>query len=424
MSVRQIPLWQEQAPMPPTLGADPLPAAVDVAIVGGGYTGLGAARRLAKLGLSAAVIERAPLGFGASSRNGGKALVGLKHDASKVVRDYGFERGEALWRASLEGIDMVERIVAEEGIECEFERTGSAYLACKPSHYSAMQRESEWLARHFNYERVDVDRADLADEIGTAAYYGATIDPPSAGLHPAKWVRGLAQAAAAAGATLCAGTEVRSIARSGEGHRLVTSRGELAAREILVATNGYTGGLRREIQRRVVPVGSYIIATEPLDAALAARLSPRRRMFYDSKWFLKYFRITTDGRMLFGGRTTISPDQDLTRSAALLRRDLVAMFPELCNVGITHSWSGQLGVTFDALPHIGRVDGLWYALGYGGHGVALSTLLADDVAHLIAGRRETSIFAEVPHKTHPLYRGRPWFRPLLGAGLRLLDRFS
>jgi glycine/D-amino acid oxidase-like deaminating enzyme len=146
-------------------------------------------------------------------------------------------------------------------------------------------------------------------------------------------------------------------------------------------------------------------------------------MFYDSNWFLKYFRITNDGRMLFGGRTTISPDQDLKRSAALLQRDMIAMFPELAKTSITHSWSGQLGVTFDAMPHIGHHDGLWYALGYGGHGVALSTLFADHVAHLIAGRRERSIFMDIPHATKFFYQGRPWFRPLVGLGLRLLDRF-
>ena len=175
------------------------------------------------------------------------------------------------------------------------------------------------------------------------------------------------------------------------------------------------------VQRRVIPVGSYIIATEPLTPSLQQELSPRRRMFYDSRWFLKYFRVTSDGRMLMGGRTTISPDQDLDKSAGLLRRDMVRMFPQLANVALTHSWSGRLGVTFDAMPHIGRSDGVWYALGYGGHGVALSTLLADEVAGLIAGQRKHSIFFQIPHETRFFYRGQPWFRPLIGAGLRLLD---
>ena len=410
--------------MPADIGTDPVPEKTDVAIVGGGYTGLGAARNLQRAGINAAVFERDPIGFGASSRNGGKALVGLKYDASTVCRTYGRELGEALWRASLEGIDAVEKIVQEESINCEFERVGSVYLACKPKHFAAMQRESEWLDKHFGYVRTDVQQADMRSEIGTDSYFGGTVDPLSAGLHPAKWVRGLAEATKKTGATLCGNTEVRSVRRSGEGFLLTTAHGEISAREVLIATNGYTGALVPEIQRRVLPVGSYIIATEPLDEVLQMELSPKRRMFYDSKWFLKYYRVTSDGRMLFGGRTTISPNQSLKDSAEDLHADMAKMFPRLADVELTHSWSGQLGVTFDAMPHIGKQAGVWYALGYGGHGVALSTLFAEHVAGLISGARDSSIFMEIPHQTKFYYRGNPWIRPLIGAGLRLADRFT
>ena len=423
MTVVESSLWQEQAPMPASLGADPLPASTDVAVIGAGYTGLGAAHKLKQLGMDVVVIDQHAIGWGASSRNGGKALVGLKNDASKVVQTYGREQGEALWRASVAGIDMVESIVRKEGIDCEFERSGSVYLACKPAHFDAMQRETEWLASNFGYHRTDVAPSELADEIGTDAYSGGTIDPTSAGLHPAKWVRGLAEIAARNGVTLCARNLVLNVDRVCTRWLVRTTKGVMDAAEVLIATNGYTGEMVPGIQRRVLPVGSYIIATEPLDSALQKVLSPRRRMFYDSNWFLKYFRITSDGRMLFGGRTTISPDQDLAQSAAILQRDMVAMFPALAGVEISHSWSGQLGVTFDSMPHIGRQDGLWYALGYGGHGVALSTLFADHVAHLIAGKRDSSVFMDIPHATRFFYRGNPWFRPMLGWGLRALDRF-
>lgn len=409
--------------MPEGIGADALPDEVDVAIIGGGYTGLGAARQLQEQGHRCLVLDQAPIGFGASSRNGGKALVGLKHDASTVVRQFGREVGESLWRASLEGIDTVERIARDENIDCEFERVGSVYLACRPRHFAAMQRESEWLSQHYGYEREDVAPGKLHEEIGTRVYHGGTIDPLSAGIHPAKWVRGLARAASARGVALCGRTRVGSLTRSGDGWQVGTERGAVRAREVLVATNGYTGPLVTGIQRRVLPVGSYIIATEPLDAAMQHELSPRRRMFYDSKWFLKYFRVTRDGRMLFGGRTTISPDQDLERSAAALRRDMVAMFPQLADVAVTHSWSGQLGVTFDAMPHIGRHEGIWYALGYGGHGVALSTLLAGQVADLMCGERQSSVFMDIEHPTRFFYRGQPWFRPFVGWGLRIADWF-
>ena len=410
--------------MPEQIGTGGLPERADVAIVGGGYTGLGAARHLQQMGLSAVVIEQNPIGWGASSRNGGKALVGLKYDASKIVQTYGRELGEALWQASLEGIDKVEQIVREEQIDCGFERTGSVYLACKQKHFDAMQRETDWLAQNFDYQRIDVPRSSLRDEIGTAQYFGGTVDELSAGLHPAAWVRGLASATVRSGATLCANTQVTAIDHKADHWQVQTSGGSLRADQVLVATNGYTGNVEPGIQRQVLPVGSYIIATEPLSEDICALLSPRKRMFYDSNWFLKYFRITEDRRMLFGGRTTIAPDQSLTRSADLLRVDMVAMFPELKDSAITHSWSGQLGVTFDAMPHIGQHQGIWFALGYGGHGVALSTLFAEHVAQLIARKRERSIFKDIPAATRWWYRGRPWCRPFIGFGLRMLDRFG
>jgi glycine/D-amino acid oxidase-like deaminating enzyme len=232
MTLVEMPLWQEQAPMPANLGADPLPASTDVAIVGGGYTGLGAARKLKQLGMSAVVIDQHPIGWGASSRNGGKALVGLKHDASSVVRTYGREVGEALWRASLAGIDMVEAIARQEGIDCEFERTGSVYLACKPKHFDTMQRETAWLAKNFGYQRTDVGRADLHQEIATDIYFGGTVDPLSAGLHPAKWVRGLAEVAARDGVTLCGKTPVLHVDRVGARWLVRTSKGVMDAAEV------------------------------------------------------------------------------------------------------------------------------------------------------------------------------------------------
>ncbi len=422
--MRTIPLWQDQAPMEEQLGMDPLPQTTDVAIVGGGYTGLQSARNLRDAGLDCAVLEENEIGFGASSRNGGKALVGLKHDASTVARQFGNEIAEGLWRSSLEGINRIEEISLEEGIDCEYSRTGSVYLACRKKHFESMQKESEWLDQHYNYKRVDVPKDELHSEIGTSVYHGGTVDPLSAGIHPAKWVRGLAKTAKLRSATLCSNTRVIQITRLKNGFQVKTNRGNLISREVLVATNGYTEGLNKSISRRVVPVGSYIIATEPADPSLVKQLSPKARMFYDSNWFLKYFRFTTDGRMLFGGRTTISTGQDLKKSAALLQKDMCEMFPQLASLAVTHSWNGQLGVTFDALPHIGKVDGIHYALGYGGHGVALSIVLADHVSELIAGKRQHSLFSEISHPTYWFYRNKPWFRPFLGLGLRILDKIG
>lgn len=419
--MKPVCLWTDQAPPSPDLGKDPLPRKTDVAIIGGGYTGLWTARQLAKLGAKPVVVERQTLCWGASSRNGGKALVGLKPPPQVLFRKYGPELGRVLWQASVDGIFSVETLVNEEKIDCDFVRCGSFFAACKPAHYEAMCRETEWLKRELHYERHNVSRAEQRGEIGTDVYHGGVVDPPSAGLHPAKYVFGLARAAARAGATLCSLTEVLGIKRRNGTFELATSSGPLEAKEVVIATNGYTNGLVPAVRRLVIAIGSYIIATEPLPPAVQQEISPRGRMFYDSKWFLNYFGLTPDGRMLFGGRTSLSPGQDLEMSARILRKAMVQMFPILRDVAVTHSWSGHLGLTFDTLPHIGRVDGVHYALGYSGHGVAVSAIVGAHVAELLAGQRTTSPFLEVQHPTHFFYRGRAWFRPFLAAGLRIMD---
>lgn len=414
-------LWTDQFAIPSHLGSDALPPEADVAIVGGGYTGLAAARRLARLGARPVVLERNSIGWGASSRNGGMTTTGLKESPQVLMRRYGSGLGRELWQASLASITCVENIIREENIECDFARCGSLALAYKPAHYEAMCRATEWMACELGYERENIPRSELGREIGTPVYHGGVLDRLSGGLHPAKYVAGLAQAAVRAGATLCAATDVRAVERRDGAFHVTTSAGDLRADEVLIATNGYTDGLIPSLRRRVIPIGSYIIATEPLPPVLREELSPHGRMFFDSKWFLYYFRLTPDGRMLFGGRASLSTDLDLTQSSRRLREAMTWVYPQLREAKITHSWTGHLGLTFDALPHIGRIGGLHYALGYSGHGVALATYLGEQVAELLAGIRTTSPFLEVPHPTRFFYRARPWFLPFLSAGLRAMD---
>ncbi|HTQ87610.1 MAG TPA: FAD-binding oxidoreductase, partial [Candidatus Solibacter sp.] len=201
--------------------------------------------------------------------------------------------------------------------------------------------------------------------------------------------------------------------------------GSVWAREVFVATSGYTGAATPELRRRVVPIGSYIIATEPLPAGLAAELVPRGRMIFDSKYFLHYFRLTPDGRMLFGGRAAFFPETERTirRSAEILRRDMVRVYPQLAQSPVEYAWGGTLDFTFDMLPHAGTLDGLHFALGYAGHGVAMATYLGTKMAAAIAGENPALPFALVPFPGAPLglYNGRPWFLPLASAWYRLLD---
>jgi glycine/D-amino acid oxidase-like deaminating enzyme len=428
MPLKETPVWLEGAVFPTIDPARPLPQHVDVAVVGGGYTGLAAARELARRGASVALLEARTLGWGASSRNGGMVLTGLKLEAPQLVARYGLATARRLFAASLLSIDCVERIVAEERIDCDFARSGHLLLASKPAHLKAMVYEAELLEREFGHATQVVQPGDLRGEIGSNAYYGGLVDETSAGVNPARYVAGLARAAERAGALLYERTPATDITRQGSRWCVGTARGEVRADAVFVASGGYSGPATPALQRRIVPLGSYIIATEPLPAALARELSPRNRMIFDTKRFLYYFRLTPDRRMLFGGRAGFFPETPTTvrESAAILRRGMVAVFPQLREARVEYAWGGTLDVAFDMMPHAGEIGGLHYAIGYAGHGVAMATYLGSQIGASLAGGRVDNPFADLPFPGAPLglYDGRPWFLPLVGAWYKFLDWVS
>ena len=413
-------------------GADarmPLPEIVDVAVIGAGFTGLSAARTLARHGARVAVLEAETVGWGASSRNGGMVLTGLKLGPAKLISAFGRERARRMFAASLASIDSVEQIVRDESIDCHFARCGHLEVAYKQMHFRDYAHEAEIIARAFSHEVSIVSRNQLHTEIGSAAYYGGMVDASSAGLNPARYVAGLAWAAAHAGATLYTRTRVQNLQRESHdaapGWRVNTTRGSLWAREVFVGTSGYTGRATPSLRRKLIPIGSYIVTTEVLPAALARELSPRNRMIYDSKNFLYYFRLTPDNRMLFGGRAAFFPETDNTirRSAEILRRGMLSVYPQLRDVKIEYVWGGTLDFAFDIMPHAGQLDGIYFALGYAGHGVAMATWLGKTMAEVMAGETPDNPFAEISFPGAPLglYRERPWFLPLAGAYYKLLD---
>lgn len=419
------PFWTDEYPRPGDLPvATELPDSVDVAIVGGGYTGLNAARVLAQGGANVAVLERHTIGYGASSRNGGMATPGIKQSLSVIIKRYGMELAREFWQASLDAVDLIEEIVQAEEIDCDWRRDGHLRLAYKPSHFEEMKHLVSWYKEQFGHTLTLVPPDELRREIGSDVFYGGTSDPYSGGLQPAKYVFGLARAVARYGVHLCEHAAVQRIDRMGDHFQIGTAWGALRAQEVIIATNGYTDRLVPALKPRIFPVGSYIIVTEPLSADLQQRLSPLGRMFYDSKNFLNYFRLTPDGRMLWGGRNNLSTDLDLGESAAILAKQMVRTFPELQDVPITHSWTGKLGLTFDLMPHIGRVDGIHYAFGYCGHGLSIATYLGTEVGLLISGQKTRSPFAEIPHQTMFFYRNHPWFIPFAAQYYRLLDQVS
>jgi len=416
------------APAPPQPAVS-WPTRVDAAVIGGGITGLSAARALAKRGAVVAVFDAHNMGWGASSRNGGMVLSGLKVGVQRLIASYGLERARRLYLASLAAIDCVEQVVRDEGLDCDFARRGHLEVAARPSHFRQFRLAAEVKSRDFNHPLRLVERPELSSEIGSDLYFGGLVDDVSAGLNPARYVAGLAQAAAKAGAALWPDTPVQQVTRANGGFRVRTARGELAADQVVVATSGYTGPATPRLRRRLVPIGSYIIATDVLSEALAADVSPRNRMIFDSKNFLYYFRLTPDRRMLFGGRAGFFPETPTTvrESADILQRAMLSVYPQLAGQAVSYAWRGTLDFAFDLMPHFGQLDGLWYALGYAGHGVALASWMGAALARGLLG--DTSVdnpFVDLPFPRAPLglYDGRPCFLPLAEVWYRFLDWVS
>ncbi len=425
-SIKTNCFWTEDCPYPPDLPlATELPDKVDVAIVGSGYTGLNAARVLGKAGHSVVVFDRHTIGWGASSRNGGMATPGLKQNIMVIHREYGQDFAHEFWRASIDAIDILEQIVTEEKIDCNWYRSGHVSLAWKESHFDKLVQYGEWVSKTLGHQQKIIPRGELQDEIGSELYFGGLSDEISGGIQPAKYVFGLAQAVTEQGVLLYENTPVESVRKNGSVFKVSTTKGTIDAHEVIIATNGYTDRMVRELRPKVFPVGSYIIVTEPLPEELQKKLSPKRRMYYDSKNFLNYFRLTHDGRMLWGGRNNLSTNLDLNESAERLKKQLYTVFPELSSVPITHTWTGKLGITFDLMPHIGKTkEGIHYAFGYGGHGLSIATYLGTEVGKLLTGEKDRSPFEEISHQTMFFYRNRPWFIPFASKYYQFLDWVS
>lgn len=423
--LKQRPYWWDTVAIP-AVESPPLRPSVDVAVIGAGITGLCAARALAQRGAKVAVLEARTIGWGASSRNGGMVLTGLKLGARTLIARYERDLARQLFKASVDAVDSVEQLVNVERIDCHFRRCGHLSLACKPAHYEHFVSAADVLSREFAHDVRLVPRAELRDEIGSEIYHGGLVDDASASINPGQYVAGLAHAARAAGVTLLEMTPVERVERHGLRWRVMTASGMVEAAEILVATNGYTGAATPALRRKIVPIGSYIIVTEPLSEALARELSPRDRMMYDSRHFLHYFRLTPDRRLLFGGRARFVPETDYTvrESAAVLRRGMLDVYPQLHDVRVEYAWGGTLDFAFDTMPHVGQTDGYHYALGYAGHGVALATYLGTRIGDTLgSGDLKEIPFARLNFPGAPLglYWGKPWFMPFAAAWYKLLD---
>ena len=417
------PLWQAQMPELPDRQGRVIPDSVDVVVVGGGYTGVSAARTFARAGAKVALIEAGRLGQGASTRNGGIVHPGYHWGPAELEHKYGQELGRELFRETLDGYTYLRDLIAEEKIDAELVERGHLELAWAPRHLDDLRAAQ----RGLEAAGVDcsiVERDALAAEIGSTSHFGALAVEGSGGIHPGRYFAGLVEAAAKAGADLHEGVRARGVREQADGRIVVeTDRGAIIARDVVVGTNGYTDGFVPGLRRRIIPIGSYIIATEPLPEELAAELSPKGRVFFDTKNFLYYWRLTKDRRMVFGGRASFIPTS-VDRTARILHRGLAEVHPQLATTPIEYAWGGNVGFTFDRMPHVGGLGGVTYAMGYCGTGVVMATYLGARVADWIGGAPAPALsrlgFPLVPAP----YEGRPWFLPFAGEWFRLQDRLA
>ncbi|SDO68938.1 Glycine/D-amino acid oxidase [Rhodoferax sp. OV413] len=422
--MKLMPYWLDTAPKF-TGGHTEAPSGeVDVAVVGAGFTGLSAAIALAKKGASVAVFDAGLVGNAASGRNGGMCNNGFAQDYYALSTTLGRERANMLYRAFDAGVSKVESLIAEEGIACDFKRVGKLKLAAKPEHYDKLARSQALMAKECDPDTHMVTRAELRDEIGSDRYFGGLVFGKSAGMHVGRYGQGLAVAAARRGVRIYENAPVIGLKRqTGAVHQVQTPTGGVRAKQVLLATGTSAVGPLAWFRRRIVPVGAFIIVTEPLSVEMLDRLTPRRRMTTDTKNFVNYFRVTPDNRLLFGGRARFaasSPTSDM-KSGVILQRSLVEVFPELSNTRIDYCWGGMVDMTRDRLPHAGERNGLFYSMGYSGHGTHMSTYMGAIMAEVLDGRTDLNPWRDFDWPAIPGHFGKPWFLPFVGAYYRLQD---
>ncbi len=403
------PYWWDHVPRPSLPQTDP-PARADVVVIGAGYTGLCAALQTARGGRATVVLDAEDAGWGCSTRNGGQISTSVKPDYVELSRRHGPELAFRILKEGQDSLTWVADFVSSEGIECDFRVVGRFHAAHSQARYEALARSIALQPRGLEVEAHVVPRAEQRTELGTDAYFGGVVFTRHAAIDPGRFHQGILERAISAGArviTHCAATAIQRVAG---GFQVRTERGTIAARNVVVATNGYTGALTPWLRRRVIPIGSYVIATEPVPGEMMARLMPRGRIVSDTRKVVYYYRPSPDGtRILFGGRVSHG-ETDPKVSGPRLHAEMVRLFPELAATRISHSWCGFVAYTFDNLAHAGEQDGLFHAMGYCGSGVGMAGYLGTRIGQQVLGRKEgETAFGEIQFQTRPFYSGNPWF---------------
>ncbi len=413
------PLWMQKGVLAP-LSPDPWPSSVDVLIVGAGYTGLAAARETAAAGRSTLVLDAGALGAGCSSRNGGQVAYSIKPSFNSLKAKFG---ADLAFRICREGLDAVAYLRAlAQGADCGWRDAGCFFGAHTDKHFRLMAREAENQPRGLEQRIKVIPRAEQHSEIASDFYHGGCVYPDDASVDPARLLLALLRRAQDGGARVIDQSPVTAIHPSGDGFEALTPRGPVRARQVLLATNGYSGPLSPWHRRRVIPIGSYQIATAPLGAERIRALIPHGRNIVDSRRVVVYFRPSADGeRIVFGGRAALA-EKDPLVCVPRLRQMMERIFPQLKSVQVSHAWVGWVAYTFDTLPHLGRHDGIYYCMGYCGQGVPLAPYFGMRIGQQMLGLSEGRTALDgIPFPSRPYYYGRPWFLAPSVLAYRLID---
>ncbi|WP_342706187.1 FAD-binding oxidoreductase [Burkholderia arboris] len=388
----------------------------DVCVIGGGLTGLSTALDLAERGHSVVVVEASRIGWGASGRNGGQLIAGYSCDIDTFSAFLPEDDVRRVWAMGLESVDIVRQRVERHGIDCDLSG-GYLTAANKPRHLDALRRWRDAAAARFGYRGYDiVERADMPRFVASGRYVGGLRDEGSGHLHPLNYTLGLARAARAAGVTIHEDSPALALDRAAPYHRVRCARGHVDARYVVLACNAYLGQLAPSLARKIIPVATYLIATEPLGDSRAAQTLPANAAISDCNAELDYFRLTRDGRLLWGGKASSSTKapRDL---AAAMRRDMLKTFPQLADVRIDYAWGGLIDATMNRAPHFGRLEQtVYFAQGFSGHGVNVTGLAGRLIAEAIdAQAARFDLFGRIRHRDFP--GGRLLRTPMLALAM-------
>ena len=405
--------WETQ----PTFSGDAEHVSYDVCVVGGGFTGLSAALACAEQGLKVALVEANTIGFGASGRNGGQLIPGLRWSMREIDAEFGRERAQTIFDLAYGAVDRVKNHIAQHDIQCDV-KAGHLEAAYKPAHFDAMQRDAAFLATHFGWEAQIVQPQDMRRHINGGGYHGGIYDAQGGHFHPLNYALGLARAAKAAGVYIFEGTSVTALRDWGDATQVQVTVGgavdlSVGAKSTILATDAWTHEIDGELGRFTIPIMNYNVATVPLRDA--DQLLPSNAAVADSRFVLNYFRLSADKRLIFGGgeKYVQTPPADI---GAFVRKHIVEVFPSLSDVAIEYAWGGAVGVTSNRLPHMGREGNIFFAHGFSGHGALVTTLAGELMAEAVLGTMgRFDVFANLPHSRFP---GGKWLsRPLATLGL-------